>query len=103
MAWFEGLASILSKVEEFWVWPDGLLDAYIALIPKTPLGQRPLSVLLVVYHIWASARVVQLEDWFRSWLPDSVCSAGGGRSSVEAWWWWSLLSFLQVRWAGTCF
>ena len=34
----------------FGVWPDGLLDAYIAMIPKTdgdatPLGQRPLSVL----------------------------------------------------------
>ena len=27
----------------------------------------------------------QLEDWFRSWIPDSVFSAGGGRSSVEAW------------------
>ena len=27
----------------------------------------------------------QLEDWFRSWVPDSVFSAGGGRSSVEAW------------------
>ena len=27
----------------------------------------------------------QLEDWFRSWVPDSVFCAGGGRSSVEAW------------------
>ena len=32
------------------VWPDGLLDAYVAMIPKTdgdaaPLGQTPLSVL----------------------------------------------------------
>ena len=27
----------------------------------------------------------QLEGWFRSWVPDSVFSAGGGRSSVEAW------------------
>ena len=26
-----------------------------------------------------------LEDWFRSWVPDSVFSAGGGRGSVEAW------------------
>ena len=54
------LARILSKVEELGVWPDGLLDAYIAMIPKTdgdatPLGQRPLSVLLIVYRIWASA------------------------------------------------
>ena len=29
--------------------------------------------------------MVQLEDWFRSWVPASVTSAGSGRSSVEAW------------------
>ena len=39
-----------------------VFDAYIAMIPKvdgdaTPLGQRPLSVLLVVCRIWASARM----------------------------------------------
>ena len=44
-----GRASVLSKVEEIGVWPDGLLDAFFAVIPKTdgaatPLGQRPLSV-----------------------------------------------------------
>ena len=60
------------------------------MIPKsdgdaTPLGQRPLSVLTVVYRIWAFARMVQLEDWFRSWVPASVFSAGGGCGSVEAW------------------
>ena len=42
VAWYEGPARILTKVED----PDGLLDAYIAMIPKvdgdaTPLGQRP--------------------------------------------------------------
>ena len=67
-----------------------MLDAYIAIIPKsdgdaTSLGQRPLSVLPVVYRIWASARMGQLDGWFQSWVPDSVFSAGGGRSSVEAW------------------
>ena len=41
--------------------PDGLLDAYIAMIPKadgdaTPLGQRPVCVLPVVYRLWASVR-----------------------------------------------
>ena len=65
------------------VWPDGLLDASITIIPKTggdstPLGQRPLSVLPVVYRIWASARMGQLHDWFKSWVPDSVFSAGVG-------------------------
>ena len=27
----------------------------------------------------------QLEDWFKSWVPSTVHSAGGGRSSVDAW------------------
>ena len=27
----------------------------------------------------------QLEDWFQSWVSESVFSAGGGRGSVEAW------------------
>ena len=26
-----------------------------------------------------------MEEWFKSWVQDSVYSAGGGRSSVEAW------------------
>ena len=82
-SWSDELARILTKVEDLGVWPVGLLDAYITMIPKTvgdatPLGQRPLS-------IWASARMGQLEEWFRSWVPDSVFSAGGGRGSVEAW------------------
>ena len=90
VSWFDQLARILTLVEDNGVWPDGLLDAYITMILKsdgdaTPLGQRPLSVLPVVYRIWASSRMVQLEGWFKSWVPDSVFSAGGGRGSVEAW------------------
>ena len=90
VSWYDELVRILSKVEGTGVWPDGLLDAKIAMIPKTdgdatPLGQRPLSVLPVVYRLWASTRMGQLGDWFESWVPDSVFSAGGGRSSVEAW------------------
>ena len=46
----------------------GLMDCWMfffAMIPKTdgdaaPLGQRPLSVLPVVYRIWASTRMGQL-------------------------------------------
>ena len=87
VSWFDGLSRILTKVEDIGVWPDGLLDAYIAMISKadddaTPLGQRPLSVLPIVYRIWASARMSQLDGLFKSWVPDSVFSAGGGRGSV---------------------
>ena len=88
--WFDGLARILRLVEEEGMWPEGLLDVYIAMISKsdgdaTPLVQRPLCVLFVVCRVWASARMMQLEPWFRSWVPDSVFSAGGGLISVDAW------------------
>ena len=35
VSWYDELARILTKVEDFGVWPDGLLDAYIAMIPKS--------------------------------------------------------------------
>ena len=75
VSWYDELARILSKVEDTGLWPDG---------PKTDgdaatLGQRPLSVLPIVYRVWASARMGQLDGWFRSWVPDSVSSVGGGR------------------------
>ena len=56
VSWFDEQARILTMVEDLSVWPDGLLDAYITMIPKTDgdaslLGQRPLSVLPIVYRI----------------------------------------------------
>ena len=57
------------------VWPRGLLDAYIAMIPKP----------LVVYRLWASLRLGHLHEWVEGWLPKSVFSLGNGLASVEAW------------------
>ena len=90
LSWFVGLASVLRQIEAAGRWPQGLLDAYIAMIPKaegdsTSLGQRPSCVLPVVYRLWASVRLARIQDWFHSWVPDSVCSAGKGVSSVDAW------------------
>ena len=39
-----------------------------------------LSIVFGLLLVW-----VHLEGWFKSWVPDSVFSAGGGRGSVEAW------------------
>ena len=69
-------------VETIGVWLQGLLDAYIAM---TPLGQRPLSVLLVVCRLCASLRLGHLRDLVEGWMPKSVFSLGDGLSSVEAW------------------
>ena len=48
------------------------------------LGQRPLSVLPVVYRLWASLRLGHLREWVEEWLPKSVFSLGNGLSSIEA-------------------
>ena len=66
LPWFSGLAIILELIETTGIWPQGLLDAYIAMICKadgdsTPLGQRPLSVLPVVYRL--SLRLGHLREW----------------------------------------
>ena len=84
------LALVLRHIETAEKRPQGLLDAYVAMIPKaegdsTPLGQRSLCVHLVVYRLQASVRLAHIQDRFYSWVPDSVFSAGRGVSSVDAW------------------
>ena len=77
LPWFSGLAILLELIETSGVWPQGFLDAYIAMIPKadgdsTLLGQRPLSVLPVVCRLWASLRLGHLREWVEVWLSKSV-------------------------------
>ena len=60
------------------------------MIPKadgdsTPLGQRSLGVLPVIYWTWASLGLGHLRKWVVGWLPRSVFSLGNSLSSVEAW------------------
>ena len=85
---FSGHAILLELVESTGTWPQGLLDAYVAMILKadgdsTPLGH--LSVLPVVYRLWASLRLGHLREWVEGWLPNCVYSLGNGLSSIEAW------------------
>ena len=77
LSWFVGLALVLRQIEAAGRWPQGLLDAYIAMIPEaegdsTSLGQRPSCVLPVVYRLWASIRPARIQDWFHSWVHSSV-------------------------------
>ena len=77
VSWYDELARILTKVENFGIWPDGLLEAYIAMIPKTdgdstPLGQRPLSVLPIVYLVPVLGTGSCLQCWGRSWVGGSM-------------------------------
>ena len=90
LSWFVGLALVLRQMEAAGRWPQGLFDAYIAMIPKAkaivPLLDNAPCVsyrscvgcgLLFVWPIFRTG--------FCSWVPDSVFSAGKGVSSVDAW------------------
>ena len=41
LPWFSGLAILLELVETSGIWPQGLLDAYIAMIPKADGDTTP--------------------------------------------------------------
>ena len=75
-------------VETTGVWPQGLLDAYIAMIPKADgdsprLVRGPPSVLPVVYRLWASTWAWSSAGMgFRGGLPQSVFSLGNGLSCL---------------------
>ena len=84
-----GLAILLEMVEHTGVWPRGLLDAHIAMIPKadgdsTPVSQQPLN-FPIIYRLWASLRLGHLREWVEGWLPGSVFGLDNGLFSVEAW------------------
>ena len=78
VAWFDGLLAILRLIEASGVWPEG--DCWMrkmVMIPKaegnlTPLELCPLSVLPIVYRLWATVRLGHLQAWCDSWLPESV-------------------------------
>ena len=46
----------------------------------------------IVHRVWASARMGQLDGWFKSWVPDSVF--GGG---VVVFWRLGILLLLVLR------
>ena len=73
----------MELVETSGVWPQGLLDPFVAMIPKadgdsTPLGQRLLSVLPVVYRLWASLRLGHLRGFSTALDMEEVLSGTGG-------------------------
>ena len=65
---FDDLAEILAQVEAESKWPEKLSGAIVALLPKKddhgPLAQRSISLLPMVYKLWAAARGAILKDWF---------------------------------------
>ena len=69
------LASLFELIELTGVWPVALCSAGVTLIPKgegaEPLQQRPLTVMPVVYRVWAAARCRECMTWQESWIDQT--------------------------------
>ena len=65
--WMHAVARLLTMVEAGGRWPAEWLEAYVTMIPKAaggsrPRDQRPITVLEVLYRVWAKGVVL-------SWGP----------------------------------
>ena len=62
-SFMERVATLLNLVESSGEWPAEVLSAYVTMIPKAtggtrPQDQRPITVLDVLYRIWAKGVVL---------------------------------------------
>ena len=84
LAW---LADLLREVERVGRWPARLAEGYTALIPKEgppgPLNTRPLTVLSMVYRLWASIRLADAIAWQESWAHPSAFGFRPARSAMD--------------------
>ena len=87
---FDDLAAVLAQVEAEGKWPAGLSGAIVTLLPKKedhgPLAQRPISLLPMVYKLWAAARRAILKEWFVREGHASAWGQGEGKVADTAAW-----------------
>ena len=82
------LAQLLTQIEEVGRWPTLLAQGYTSLIPKPgeegPLGTRPLTVLSMVYRLWAGTRLWEVMRWQESWVHPRAFGFRLARGAVDA-------------------
>ena len=68
-------------------WPLALNWGSIPLLPKEgppgPLNLRPLTILSVIYRIWAGIRASQLRDWQETWIHKSLHGGRAGHETLD--------------------
>ena len=81
------LAEPLSLVESEGRWPWVLARGCTALVPKEcpprALNTRPLTVLLVVYRLWAGVRLQEMIGWQDRWAHPPAFGFRPARSAAD--------------------
>ena len=87
---FDDLAGVFALVEAEDSWLAGLSGAIVALLLKkddhVPFAQGPISLLPMVYRLWAAARGAILKEWFVKEGHASARSQGKGKGADTAAW-----------------
>ena len=74
------LTALLVAVEAAGSWPAGLGAADVVLLPKAggsvdePMQRRPITLLPVLYRLWARLRLPLVEAWRAQWDQASADS-----------------------------
>ena len=70
--WWERLANMLDLTEQGAPRPEPLLTGCLSFIDKgagaAALDQLPLTILSLVYRLWASIRLEEINPWVRTWM-----------------------------------
>ena len=81
------VADLLLEVERLGKRPARLAQGYTALIPKVgppgPLNTRPLTVLPMVYRLWAGVRLADAIAWQESWAHPAAFGFRPTRSALD--------------------
>lgn len=57
------LVDMLSRIETLQVWPIQSMSAIIALLGKPQGGERPITLLVMLYRIWSKIRKADVASW----------------------------------------
>eukprot|EP00973_Karenia_brevis_P041921 5803289-Karenia_brevis.AAC.1 len=84
------LADLLNVVETVGKWPEGLEHALVSLISKgsgaKPLDLRPISLMSIVYRIWAVRRLQDIKLWQESWATEGQHGFRPGHCTHDVFW-----------------
>ena len=85
----ERLAELLNAVERSGTWPQALAEGIISLINKgegaSALRLRPISVMSVVYRLWAATRGREVLLWQETWISEAQRGSRPAHGTHDAW------------------
>ena len=88
----EALLLILHRAECLGRLPSQMLDTFIALLPKTSGGSRPIGLFPTLYRVWSKARSHLAKQWERAHTQGIGFAASRNASATDVVWRHSFLA-----------